>query len=69
MPEGSDVLALGYTINFLRPATGTLLVAEGQVVKSGRTVTITRVDVFAVDGERRTLCAILQQSVVQAPAA
>lgn len=68
MPEGSDVLTLDYTISFLRPATGASLIAEGQVIKPGRTVTVTRVDVFAVASERRTLCAVLQQSVVQAPA-
>lgn len=68
MPEGSDVLTLDYTINFLRPATGDRLVGEGQVIKPGRTVTVTRVDIYAVAGERRTLCAVLQQSMVQAPA-
>jgi uncharacterized protein (TIGR00369 family) len=68
MQDGADVLTLEYKINFLRPASGKLLIAEGTVLRAGRTVTITRVDVHACDGERRTLCAAIQQSIMQAPA-
>lgn len=67
VPDGTDVLTLEYKINFLRPASGETLVAEGTVLRAGRTVTITRVDVHACDGERRTLCAAIQQSIMQAP--
>lgn len=67
VPDGTDVLTLEYKINFLRPASGETLVAEGMVLRAGRTVTITRVDVHACDGERRTLCAAIQQSIMQAP--
>lgn len=60
-PAGHDVLTLEYKINFLRPATGSLVTAEGVVLKAGRSVIVTRVDVF--DAERR-LCAAMQQSIV-----
>jgi uncharacterized protein (TIGR00369 family) len=62
-----DVLTLEYKINFLRPATGQRLLAEGKVLRAGRTVIVTQVDVYAIDGERRTLCAAIQQSIMTAP--
>jgi uncharacterized protein (TIGR00369 family) len=68
LPEGADVLTLEYKVNFLRPAAGELLVAEGFVLRSGRTVSVVRVDVHAVSGGERKLCAAMQQSVATAPA-
>jgi len=68
MADGVEVLTLEYKINFLRPASGEMLVAEGTVLRAGRSVTITRVDVFALRGDERVLCAGLQQSIVPAPA-
>lgn len=66
LPPGSEVVTLEYKINFLRPAAGQRLVAEGSVLRAGRSVTVTRVDVFIeADGERR-LCAALQQSIMRA---
>lgn len=60
---GQEVLTLEYKINFLRPAAGELLIAIGEVVRAGRSVTVTRAEVEAIgrDGAR-TVCAILQQS-------
>ena len=67
MPDAEDVLALEYKINFLRPALGERLVAEGNVLRSGRSVTVVRVDVFAEKDGARSLCAASQQSIVAAP--
>lgn len=67
VPGGNDVLTLEYKINFLRPALGELIVAEGVVLRAGRNVTVTRVDVFSCEGTDRVLCAVLQQSIVPAP--
>ena len=47
MPAGSEVLSIEFKINLLRPATGVRFVAEGRVVKSGKTITVSRADVFA----------------------
>jgi uncharacterized protein (TIGR00369 family) len=60
---GVEILTLEYKINFLRPANGDLLIATGQVVRSGRSVTVTTTEIEAVatDGTR-SVCAILQQS-------
>jgi uncharacterized protein (TIGR00369 family) len=67
LPQGSEVLTLEYKINFIRPAAGDRLVAEGTVLRAGRSVCVTRADVFVeLDGQRR-LCAALQQSMMRAP--
>ena len=54
-PEDSSVLTVEFKLNLLAPAAGTRLVAEGFVVKPGRTLAITRGEVHAEqdDGERR----------------
>ncbi len=68
LPVGSDVVTLEYKVNFLRPAAGERLVAEGSVLRAGRSVTVTRVDVFVEAGGRRGRhCAALQQSIVRVP--
>ena len=69
MPENSEVVTLEYKVNFLRPAAGERLVAEGTVLRAGRQVTVTRVDVLIVQGRRRVLCAALQQSLMASPKA
>ncbi len=66
VPRGTDVLTLEYKINFLRPATGRLLVARGEVLRAGRSVIVTRVNVL--DEEQR-VCAAMQQTIVPAPSA
>ena len=67
LPEGADVLTLEYKINFLRPAAGGRIVAEGTVLRAGRTVVVTRVDVYVESDGGRLLCAALQQSIMRAP--
>jgi uncharacterized protein (TIGR00369 family) len=67
LPVGSDVVTLEYKVNFLRPAAGDRLLAEGSVLRAGRSVTVTRVDVFVEAHGRRSLCAALQQSIMRAP--
>jgi acyl-coenzyme A thioesterase PaaI-like protein len=53
-------------INFLRPAAGDRLLAEGSVLRAGRSVTVTRVDVFVKARGQKSLCAALQQSIMGA---
>lgn len=67
LPVGSEVLTLEFKINFLRPASGDRLSAEGLVLRAGRSVCVTRVDVFAERDGQRALCAALQQSMMRAP--
>jgi acyl-coenzyme A thioesterase PaaI-like protein len=58
------VLTVEYKINLLAPAAGERLIAVGEVVKQGRTLAITRGEVQAEKGDRRTLCAIMQQTLI-----
>ena len=50
MPAGSEVLTIEFKVNLLRPAAGTCFVAEGRVLKPGKTITVSRSDVFAYTG-------------------
>jgi uncharacterized protein (TIGR00369 family) len=63
-PEDSSVLTMEFKLNLLAPAQGDEIVAEGFVVKSGRTLTITRGEVHAVQGGARSLVAIMQQTLM-----
>ena len=58
------VLTVEFKINLLRPAIGEYPEAVGQVIKAGRTLTITQAEVFAHDG-KRTLVALCQQTLIQ----
>jgi uncharacterized protein (TIGR00369 family) len=58
------ILTVEFKINLLRPAIGEYLEAVGQVIKAGRTLTITQAEVFAHDG-KRTLVALCQQTLIQ----
>jgi len=63
-PAEASVLTVEFKLNLLAPAEGERVVAEGFVVKSGRTLTITRGEVHAERGGRRTLCALMQQTLM-----
>ena len=63
-PADASVLTVEYKLNLLAPAKGERLIAEAEVVKPWRTLVITRGEVYAEDGDRRQLCAIMQQSLI-----
>ncbi len=54
---GADILTVELKINYLAPAAGEEIIARGEVVKSGRTLTVVRSEVFAVADGVKTLCA------------
>ena len=62
MPAGARVVAVEFKINFLAPAVGDLMRAQARVIKSGRSLSITEVDVFAVRDGQATLVARMQQT-------
>lgn len=64
-PPDSDVLTVEFKINLLAPAHGETLRARGEVVRSGRTLTICRVDVEVVRDGRATVCAVMQQTLMR----
>ena len=62
---GSDVLAVEFKVNLMRPAKGETFVARAEVIKSGRTLTVVRADVHALTGEQRELVAIMQGTMMR----
>ena len=63
-PVDASVLTVEFKLNLLAPAAGERLVAEGFVVKPGRSLVITRGEVHAEREGRRTLVAIMQQTLM-----
>ena len=61
MPPTSEVLSVEFKVNLTRPAKGEMFVALAEVIKSGRTLTVVRADVFGVDhsGERVLVATML----------
>ncbi|MGY0005328.1 PaaI family thioesterase [Micromonospora sp. I033] len=62
-PADTDVLTVEYKINLLAPAVGDHIEAIGTVLKSGRTLTVCRLEVFGVQGGQRSLVATGQQTL------
>jgi uncharacterized protein (TIGR00369 family) len=64
MPANSSVLTVEFKINLMAPGDGDRLIARGRVLKAGRTLTICRVEVFAVRNNTEKMCAALQMTVM-----
>lgn len=60
MPASASLVTVEYKINILAPATGDLM-ARGQVVRPGRTLTVARAEIHAADG---THVATMQQTLM-----
>ncbi|HEY9530828.1 MAG TPA: PaaI family thioesterase [Burkholderiales bacterium] len=60
MPAHCSLVTVEYKINILSPARGSL-VAKGQVVKPGRTLTIARAEVYSDEGKH---VASMQQTLM-----
>jgi uncharacterized protein (TIGR00369 family) len=67
MPPGAGVLTVEFKLNLLAPADGERIVAKADVVKSGRTLTITQGKVFVYKNGVETLCALMQQTLIAMP--
>jgi len=57
MPAEASVLSVEYKMNLLAPADGERLVASGQVLRPGRTLTVCDLEVVVVKDGTRTVCA------------
>ncbi len=64
MPPDAGVLTVEFKVNMLAPAKGGRLIAVGSVLKPGRTLSIVRADVVALEGGRETLIAAMQQTLM-----
>jgi uncharacterized protein (TIGR00369 family) len=64
MPSDAEVLTVELKINLLAPAAGDRVVAEGEVVRAGGTLTTCRGDAYAEqDGERTHVATMLATMV------
>jgi uncharacterized protein (TIGR00369 family) len=59
MPDDAEVLTVELKVNLLAPASGHRLVAEGEVVRAGRTLTVCRGDGYAEQGAERVHVATM----------
>jgi uncharacterized protein (TIGR00369 family) len=61
MPPNSEVLSVEFKVNLLRPAKGEVFLAVSEVLKSGKTLTVVRADVFGLDqsGRRELIATML----------
>jgi len=64
VPANASVLTVEYKMNLVAPADGEKLIARGQVVRPGRTLIVTKAEVFAVKDGKETLCALMQQTIM-----
>jgi uncharacterized protein (TIGR00369 family) len=65
MPEDAEVLSVEFKVNLLSPAVGEGFLAHAKVIKPGRTLTVCRGDLFAVqeDAEQK-LVATMQATMI-----
>ena len=59
MPSDASVLTVEFKVNLLAPAVGDHLVAQGQVIRSGRRLMVCRGDVYAVSELHEKLVATM----------
>ena len=62
MPPGAEVLAVEFKVNLMSPAVGDVMIARARVVKPGRTLVITQVEVSMLVGGVEKDCALMQQT-------
>jgi uncharacterized protein (TIGR00369 family) len=67
MPTGTGVLTVEFKVNLLAPARGERLLARGEVVRPGRSLFVTRADVYALAQGRETHVASMQQTLMVMP--
>ena len=64
VPASGSVLTVEFKLNLLAPADGEKLVARGEVVRPGRTLIVTKAEVFAIKDGKEVLCALMQQTII-----
>ena len=62
---GDEILTVEYKVNFIAPAIGEELVARGEVVKIGKSLSITRGEASVVKGGKEKPCAVMQQTMMR----
>ena len=65
MPDDAEVLTVELKVNLLAPASGEMLVAEGEVVRAGRTLTVCRGEAYAGHASERVHVATMLATMVR----
>jgi uncharacterized protein (TIGR00369 family) len=66
MAADSSVLSVEFKVNLLSPAIGEKFSARAEVIKPGRTLTICRADVFAINkGEEKLVATMLATMIAR----
>ena len=66
-PEGMEVTTVEYKINFMNAFQGGELRATGRVLKAGKRIIVTTAEVLHVQGDKTTVCATMQQTLMPVP--
>ena len=64
MADDEQPLTVEFKINLLEKAVGKRLIARAEVIRNGRTLKVSQVEVFARDGGKETLIAIAIVTVI-----
>jgi uncharacterized protein (TIGR00369 family) len=64
MPPGVAVLSVEFKVNLMRPASGEHFRAAGKVIRAGRTLSVCSAEVEARHGDRTTIIAVMQGTMM-----
>jgi uncharacterized protein (TIGR00369 family) len=65
MPDDAEVLTVELKVNLLAPASGDMVVAQGEVVRAGRTLTVCRGEAYAEQEAERVHVATMLATMVR----
>jgi uncharacterized protein (TIGR00369 family) len=65
MPDDAEVLTVELKVNLLAPAIGDRIVADGEVVRAGGTLTVCRGDAYGEQGSERSHVATMLATMVR----
>lgn len=64
MDPDTEVLTVEFKTNFMSPGAGQLFIAQGRIVRSGRTISVTRGDVYAIQPDARKKHIVTMQATM-----
>ena len=66
-PTGHNPLAVEFKVNLLAPARGERFEARARVLRRGKTLSVIRADVFAIDGGKEEMIATMLETTILRP--
>lgn len=64
LPEGMWIVTVEYKTNIVAPGRGEKLIGRGRVIRAGRSLTTTEIEVLAVEQGEERLCATALQTLM-----